>query len=156
MNKKIIKLTDGDYVINEKNNNSNKSIKKCIIIEFSDDKLINDDLSDEELLDIVERIINEKQNKKQSKDKLKNLKSALQFIVNTVRLEKPYDLLPYIDRVNVSAEIVKYALDGKIPTNILKTIQRIGCTEEGYDYLKKINLFGIYLICDNLNDSGIL
>lgn len=152
MNKKIIKLTDGNYVINEKNNNSNKLIKKCIIIEFSDDKLINDDLSDEELLDIVEQIINEKQ----SKDKFKDLKNALQFIVNTVRLEKPYDLLPYVDRVNVSAEIVKYALDGKIPTNILKTIQKVGCTEEGYDYLKKINLVGIYLICDNLNDSGIL
>lgn len=152
MNKKIIKLTDGNYVINEKNNNSNKSIKKCIIIEFSDDKLINNDLSDEELLDIVEQIINEKQ----SKDKFKDLKNALQFIVNTVRLEKPYDLLPYVDRVNVSAEIVKYALDGKIPTNILKTIQKVGCTEEGYDYLKKINLVGIYLICDNLNDSGIL
>lgn len=152
MNKKIIKLTDGNYVINEKNNNSNKSIKKCIIIEFSDDKLINDDLSDEELLDIVEQIINQKQ----SKDKFKDLKNALQFIVNTVRLEKPYDLLPYVDRVNVSAEIVKYALDGKIPTNILKTIQKVGCTEEGYDYLKKINLVGIYLICDNLNNSGIL
>lgn len=38
MNKKIIKLTDGNYVINEKNNNSNKSIKKCIIIEFSEDR----------------------------------------------------------------------------------------------------------------------
>ena len=152
MNKKIIKLTDGNYVINEKNNNSNKSIKKCIIIEFSDDKLINNDLSDEELLDIVEQIINEKQ----SKDKFKDLKNALQFIVNMVRLEKPYDLLPYIDRVNVSAEIVKYTLDGKIPTNILKTIQKVGCTEEGYDYLKKINLVGIYLICDNLNNSGIL
>ena len=135
MNKKIIKLTDGNYVINEKNNNSNKSIKKCIIIEFSDDKLINDDLSDEELLDIVEQIINEKH----SKDKFKDLKNALQFIVNTVRLEKPYDLLPYVDRVNVSAEIVKYALDGKIPINILKTIQKVGCTEEGYNYLKKIN-----------------
>lgn len=156
MNKKIIKLTDGNYVINEKNNNSNKSIKKCIIIEFSDDKLVNDDLSDEELLDIVEQIINEKQNKKQSKDKFKDLKNALQFIVNTIRLEKPYDLLPYVDRVSVSAEIVKYVLDGKIPTNILKTIQKAGYTEEGYNYLKKINLYGIYLICDNLNNSGIL
>lgn len=154
MNKKIIKLTDGNYVIRENNNDNNKPIKKCVIIEFYDDKLINDNLSDDELLDIVAQIVKEKQ-KKQKVDELKELQKALQFVVTEVGLEKPYDLLSYIDRIKVSAKIVNHALEGKIPLTILQKIRDLGDTDKGRNYLKQINLYGIYFICENLNDNEV-
>lgn len=154
MNKKIIKLTDGNYVIRENNNDNNKPIKKCVIIEFYDDKLINDNLSDDELLDIVAQIVKEKQ-KKQKVDELKELQEALQFIVTEVGLEKPYDLLSYIDRIKVSTKIVNHALEGKIPLTILQKIRDLGDTDKGRNYLKQINLYGIYFICENLNDNEV-
>lgn len=154
MNKKIIKLTDGNYVIRKNNNDNNKPIKKCVIIEFYDDKLINDNLSDDELLDIVAQIVKEKQ-KKQKVDELKELQEALQFVVTEVGLEKPYDLLSYIDRIKVSAKIVNHALEGKIPLTILQKIRDLGDTDKGRNYLKQINLYGIYFICENLNDNEV-
>lgn len=154
MNKKIIKLTDGNYVIRENNNNNNKPIKKCVIIEFYDDKLINDNLSDDELLDIVAQIVKGKQ-KKQKVDELKELQKALQFVVTDVGLEKPYDLLSYIDRIKVSAKIVNHVLEGKIPLTILQKIRDLGDTDKGRNYLKQINLYGIYFICENLNDNEV-
>lgn len=154
MNKKIIKLTDGNYVIRKNNNDNNKPIKKCVIIEFYDDKLINDNLSDDELLDIVAQIVKEKQ-KKQKVDELKELQEALQVVVTEVGLEKPYDLLSYIDRIKVSAKIVNHALEGKIPLTILQKIRDLGDTDKGRNYLKQINLYGIYFICENLNDNEV-